>query len=574
MRKEITEFVFLIVLLMGLAQFPAPIKATSSPRIYVSPVLSRPNTNLNFTVAINIENAWPMNTFQVYLSWDPKLLYLASPYSDVKEGTFLNNQTPSGKFDTFPIWVPNNTIGLLQFWNTQVPRANETQVETAVSGNGTFFTVKFTVNSTGQCPLHLHDTGLSYLGTVDISHTTTDGSFDNEKWPVIFPDQHEFDVITKSNSSVSDFDFSFSNKRIMFNANGTVNGTSGGGGYVNVTIPKDLLDIAPTTQWWVTFDGVNTTSFTATTDGISTFIYMTYTQSRHNITIIGNTGYQYKIYVSPSSFTLGMTLDFTVDVDAEMVYQADGYNVSMQWNPVLLNVTAVTQGSFLSNNSQIPTTFVYDVDNVLGTLEVQEVQTGGSPPGVGGNGTLFSVTFLAVGTGQCALHLYNTSLRYSSTEISHSALDGHFNNERYNIAFSDGASFEVSMKSNSAVYAFGFDSPNNATFFNVSGPIGTPGYVNVTIPKALLSITEPPYTWNVIFDATNENFTYTEDSSYTYVYVTYTHSEHYLRVIGTWTYPEYPIVWLPLLALAALAALLFAAIKYRRFPKMSARYQS
>lgn len=572
MKRKIAEFAFLIVLLIALGQLPTPIKATNGTRIYISPTLSRPNTNLNFTIAVNIENAPPMNTFQVYLSWDPKLLYLASPYSDVKEGTFLNNQTPSGKFDTFPIFVPNNTKGLLQYWDTQIPRANETQVETAVSGNGTLFTVKFTVNSTGQCPLHLHNTGLSYLGTVDIPHTTTDGSFDNEKWPVVFPDQHELDVITKSNSSVCDFDFSLYDKRIMFNANGTLNGTSGIGGYVNVTIPKDLLDIAPATQWWVMFDGANTTSFTATTDGIFTFIYMTYTQSRHNITIIGNVEYQYKIYVSPSSFTLGMTLDFTVDVKAEMVYQTDSYNVSMQWDPVLLEVTAVTQGPFLSNNSQIPTTFTSDIDNILGTLEVQEVQTGGSPPGVGGNGTLFSVTFLAIGTGQCALHPYNTSLRYSSTEISHSALDGHFNNERYTVSFSDGASFEVSMESNSAVYAFGLDADGKAVFFNVSGPVSTSGHVNVTIPKALLSINATAGdVWFVIFDSSNATFTYTEDLNYTYVYVTYTHSEHYVRVIGTLVYPEYPIVWLPLLALAALAALLFLATKYRRIPKTSAR---
>ena len=552
---------------MSLAQLPTPIKATNDPRIYVSPVLSRPNTNLNFTVAINIENALPMNTFQAYLSWNPSLLYLASPYSDVKEGTFLNNQTPSGKFDTFPVLIPNNTIGLLQYFNTQIPRANESQIQTAVSGNGTLFTVMFTVNSTGQCPLHLHDTGLVYLGTVDIPHTTTDGSFDNERWPVIFPDQHELDVITKSNSSVSDFDFSFYDKRITFN----VNGTSGVNGYVNVTIPKDLLDIAPSTQWWIMSDGTNA-SFTATTDGISTFIYMTYTQSRHNITIIGNTEYQYKIYVSPSSFTLGMTLDFTVDVNAEMVYQADSYNVSMQWDPVLLNVTAVTQGPFLSNNSQIPTTFVSDIDNVLGTLEVQEVQTGGSPPGIGGNGTLFSVTFLAIGTGQCALHLYNTSLRYSSTEIPHSTLDGHFNNERYTVTFADGTSFEVSMESNSAVYAFGPDIDGKAVFFNVSGPASTSGHVNVTIPKALLNINATAGdVWTVIFDSSNATFTYTEDLNYTYVYVTYTHSEHYVRVMGTWAYPEYPVVWLPLLALAALFALLFFAIKYQRFPKISAR---
>jgi hypothetical protein len=558
---------------MALGQLPTPIKATNDTRIYIFPTLSRPNTNLNFTISVKIENAPPMNTFQVYLSWDPKLLYLASPYSDVKEGTFLNNQTPSGKFDTFPVFVPNNTRGLLQYWDTQIPRANETQVETAVSGNGTLFTVKFTVNSTGQCPLHLFNTGLSYLGTADIPHTTTDGSFDNEKWPVVFPDQHELDVITKSNSSVCDFDFSFYDKRIMFVANGTLNGTSGIGGYVNVTIPKDLLDIAPATQWWVMFDGVNTTSFTATTDGNSTFIYMTYTQSRHNITIIGNEEYPYKIYVTPSALTLGMTLDFTVDVNVEMVYQADSYNVSMQWDPVLLEATTVTQGSFLSNNSQIPTTFTFDIDNVLGTLEIQEVQTGGSPPGVGGNGTLFSIAFLAIGTGQCALHPYNTSLRYSSTEISHSALDGHFNNELYTVTFEGVGSFDVSMESNSAVYAFGLDVDGKAVFFNVSGPASTSGHVNVTIPKALLNINATPNVWSVLFDSSNATFTYTEDSDYTYVYVTYTHSEHYVRVIGTWMVPEYPVIWLPLLAVAALAALLFVAIRYRRFPKMSKRYQ-
>ena len=90
--------------------------------------------------------------------------------------------------------------------------------------------------------------------------------------------------------------------------------------------------------------------------------------------------------------------------------------------------------------------------------------------------------------------------------------------------------FVVSVESNSTVSNFAFNQPDKEISFNVTGPDGTIGFCNVTIPKALL-YGEP---WTVLIDGALVSPTITENATHDCLYFTYTHSTHTIQIIGTW----------------------------------------
>src|SRR4030067_2496569 len=101
------------------------------------------------------------------------------------------------------------------------------------------------------------------------------------------------------------------------------------------------------------------------------------------------------------------------------------YQVYLNWNSTLLNVTEVAESIFLSNNSMYPTFFTYRNNNSQGMLQVWGAQlAGNNSTTMGGNGTLFTVIFLAKNIGQCMLEVSATEIMLVTTPIAHLAEDG------------------------------------------------------------------------------------------------------------------------------------------------------
>jgi hypothetical protein len=86
-----------------------------------------------------------------------------------------------------------------------------------------------------------------------------------------------------TNSTVSNFNFDPSAKRISFNATGAT-----GTGFCNITIPRSLL-YAAIGNWTVKIDGTSLSAenFTVTQNDEYVFIYFNYTHSSHTIEIVG-----------------------------------------------------------------------------------------------------------------------------------------------------------------------------------------------------------------------------------------------------------------------------------------------
>jgi hypothetical protein len=98
-----------------------------------------------------------------------------------------------------------------------------------------------------------------------------------------------------------------------------------------------------------------------------------------------------------------------------------------------------------------------------------------------------------------------------------------------------GGTYPIPIFTNSTVTSFEFDPSAKQITFNVTGPTGTLGFCNVTIPRNLLNATALS-DWVVVFDGktlTSEEFNITQNDDYVFVYLNYTHSEHEITIVGT-----------------------------------------
>jgi parallel beta-helix repeat protein len=125
-----------------------------------------------------------------------------------------------------------------------------------------------------------------------------------------------------------------------------------------------------------------------------------------------------------------------------------------------------------------------------------------------------------------------------------------------------GAIYPVALSSNSTILGFKFSQPQMQISFNVTGPSGTVGYCNVTIPKTLLA--DSP--WTVTIDEAPKNdYAKTENGTHTFIYFNYTHaSPSHIIIQGTSVIPEFAssAIILPLLMVLSIIAV---AVARKRF---------
>jgi hypothetical protein len=116
----------------------------------------------------------------------------------------------------------------------------------------------------------------------------------------------------------------------------------------------------------------------------------------------------------------------------------------------------------------------------------------------------------------------------------------------------DGFDFRVITESNSTISDFRFIQAEKRVVFNVTGPSGTVGFCNVTIPKPLLR-----GDFSVVFDGENvTDFILSASETHTSLYLVYEHSGHRVEIVGTIVIPEYTALLFPLLMAITLAAVI------------------
>lgn len=124
----------------------------------------------------------------------------------------------------------------------------------------------------------------------------------------------------------------------------------------------------------------------------------------------------------------------------------------------------------------------------------------------------------------------------------------------------ESVTYNVITRSNSSVTDLTFEHPSRSLIFYVEGETDTSGYVNISIPKALLDVdpSKPLFEWTVYFDSKPlTTITQTTTETQTFIYLEYDHSKHQIRIMGNEAVPEFPsLVILPLLMLATILAAL------------------
>jgi parallel beta-helix repeat protein len=98
--------------------------------------------------------------------------------------------------------------------------------------------------------------------------------------------------------------------------------------------------------------------------------------------------------------------------------------------------------------------------------------------------------------------------------------------------------YPVALRGNSTVSTFRFVQSEKKITFIVTGPAGTMGWCNVTIPKSLLRGSP----WKIMLNNTDitPQATITQNQTHTFIYFTYDHAPHTIQIIGTAAIPEFP----------------------------------
>ena len=120
-----------------------------------------------------------------------------------------------------------------------------------------------------------------------------------------------------------------------------------------------------------------------------------------------------------------------------------------------------------------------------------------------------------------------------------------------------GTDYTITTVSNSTVLDVSFDLEEKQITLNVSGPSGTMGFCNITVPAELMSGAFTLYLDDAVLI---ENVDYLKSSNDThYVFsVTYTHSSHLIDIISTEVAPDFASwLFLPFLASATLLGFAF-----------------
>jgi len=135
--------------------------------------------------------------------------------------------------------------------------------------------------------------------------------------------------------------------------------------------------------------------------------------------------------------------------------------------------------------------------------------------------------------------------------------------DTYEFDFSFGYNlYTVVVSTNSTLGGFDFGVNQNQISFSVTGPTGTTGFCQITIPEDLAEGDFPVYlNGEALMDGVD--YTRTYNGTHTIFDITYSHSFHRIEITGTTLVPEYSSWLLPSLLLVA--TLVIVIYKKKRF---------
>jgi len=314
MKMKNLSWIFIAVLLISAMLYAATSIHTASaqqtmPLVFVDPstiVFNAPTVGTTFNVNVTVANTTGLAGAQFTLSWNSSLLTCIG----MTENLF-HTVTPSA--DSSNIWgltlSYSNTAGTASYAQTWMDLstaetdgyapANITTTTFPPYGKLALAVLTFNitsvpaVNAFSECSFTLTGVKLSDVNALPITHTVANGSYEiygppqttvtsiSNTWTGITDN-----ITTVTNASLVPSSMAYNNNTytLSFNLTGPIGTT----GYVNVTVPTDLISLNKTTdQWTVTVNGTPVTPIISS-NATDTFFYIAnITFSTEPITITG-----------------------------------------------------------------------------------------------------------------------------------------------------------------------------------------------------------------------------------------------------------------------------------------------
>ena len=106
------------------------------------------------------------------------------------------------------------------------------------------------------------------------------------------------------------------------------------------------------------------------------------------------------LYLEPANLSITPSQDFTVELKAASITDLKGYSVTLSYDPALISLKEVTEGSFFSAKGK--SFFYKKVDDTKGTILI-DCAILGPDLGVSGGGTLAALSFTSLKAGSTTL---------------------------------------------------------------------------------------------------------------------------------------------------------------------------
>jgi len=112
------------------------------------------------------------------------------------------------------------------------------------------------------------------------------------------------------------------------------------------------------------------------------------------------------LYLEPANLSLTPSEDFTVELKVTSITNLKGYSVTISYDPALISLQEVTEGSFLSEKGK---TFFY-IKEDKGTILI-DCALLGTDLSISGEGTLATLSFTCLKAGSTSIEFSLTKTR-------------------------------------------------------------------------------------------------------------------------------------------------------------------
>jgi PKD repeat protein len=471
------------------------VRGEVSTKLKIDPSSISANPGENFKVGINIESVTDLTSYDITFRWDSGLFKV----KDVEEGPFMQNFGGT----SFQTGIEEGSLYI---------GCSFLGPDTA-TGDGTLANVTFNVKNTGNCSLYFLVEGLQ---RTKLMH-------DYEEIPFL-----AFNMDFHTTMPVASFTMSpteplprvgeFSRwgadvGEITFNASESYDPDGG--------------SIA--SYYWDFGDGTNTTI----TNPITT----------HNYAQCRKTPYKINLTITdddPQPNNWSRLNELLIWHDVAVTYIDTSDSDAFQFvnktfprgNPIWIRVSAKNDGSITETFNVTLYVDSVEINTTKITIKPQEYSlTKSLQYSVedtlnlwSGNHTIKAEAQVVPRETETANNQYNVTV----TMTGNATLKHHL--------VWTGYKFDIYTTTNSTVGQVNFDQPTKSINFTVTGPDGTAGFCNVTIPRNILDCPDSIDDWQILIGSTDisASCTKTRNDTHTFIYIPYTHSIQTITIKGTW----------------------------------------